>query len=899
MLTSDEEKKLLKLWQGKSEVTAQDKCIHQLFEKQVEKTPDRIAAITETEEISYTKLNESANRIAHYLMQKGIGIEDRVGVCLERSWQMIAAILGIQKAGATYVPLNAELPAERLKYMYRDSEIRFIITEQNLFEKLPDSNIESLIIDDGQNIIDKFETSNPVINLKPKNASYIIYTSGSTGEPKGVVVEHRSLVNFTLEVIDKLGLEMTDKMLQFAPLSFDASAIQIYPPILSGAAVVLNKKITEISNLELLDYCLEKKVTVLDVPSGYWHQWIDEIDALNLEIDENFRIFMTGGDRLSIEKLRQWARLAKTNALFLSSYGPTETTVSATVFITTRDEVLNDEIENSQIGKPLGNVQTYILDSKWFQPVPVGVGGELFIGGHGLARNYLNSPDLTAEKFIPDPFSAEDGARLYKTGDSVKSLLNGSLEFLGRYDQQVKIRGIRIEIGEIEAALRSHANIQEAVVIAENVNGNGEKKLVAYLKPQVESDLTVHSIREYLKELISENMIPTSFKIVNEFPLLSSGKVNRKEIPNIEQFNLGNQEDFALPKNPVEETVLEIWKDVLNVEKISVNESFFALGGHSLIATQLISRIKNIFEIDISVQNLFDNPTVSELASVIKKDLSDHKESSTPRLQKRQKPELIPLSLNQERLWFIDKMLGENSIFNLVGIVRLEGKLDVENLEKSIDSVVERHEILRTNFKEEKGFPHQVISEDKKINLESVDLSDTEISTDELIRQFVSRETETPFDLKNDVLLRGKLLNFGDEKFALILTIHHIVCDGWSMGILIREITNNYQSLSAEKKSNLSLLPVQYADYALWQRELSENSEFEKNLEYWRGKLENMPPFLEITPDFVRPVEQTYKGSQETLELSAKLTSVGEKNRPRRRRNFIYDASRGVQNIDS
>ncbi|MBD3557662.1 amino acid adenylation domain-containing protein [Planktothrix sp. FACHB-1355] len=877
LISNAEEKQLTG---GESEtirLSDEEHFLHKIFEKQVESRPRNIAVATENEEISFAELNGFANRLAHFLIARGVVAETRVGICLNRCWQMIGAMLAVLKAGGVYVPLNPDTPFERLKFMVEDSKLAAIVTERELLGSLPAEGLHQFVVGRDERLLEKQSAANPNVEVEPENEAYIIYTSGSTGNPKGVIAEHKGIANFTLDIIRKLGLHENHRMLQFAPLSFDASAIQIYPPLLAGGGVVLNRKVTELSNLEILEYCLEKRVSVIDFPAGYWHQWLDEIETRGLKIDSGIKIFLTGGDRLSVEKLRQWARLAESNALFLSSYGPTETTVSATVFITTRDRILENNIGNSQIGQPLTNVQVFVIDPRWLQPVPVGVGGELYISGYGLARNYLNSSDLTAEKFLPNPFSGQAGSRMYKTGDSVKYLPDGGLEFLGRSDQQVKIRGLRVEIGEIERELKKHTEIQEAVVLALEEE-SGEKKLAGFIKTAKDVEILPQELRNHLKKHLPEYMIPTAFFKVSQFPLLASGKIDRQRLRAEKHAKLVAFESFLPARNPVEQTVAEVWKEVLEQENIGINQDFFELGGHSLIATQLISRIRTIFRLEIPLQSLFQNATVAEFSAFLQKELARNEASAVPKLARAVRPAKIPLSFSQERLLFIDRMLDKNSIFNLTGILKIEGNPDFELLEQSINAVIDRHEALRTSFAEDEGQSIQIIHPTRPIRLKNVNFTETgDAGIDGIVGENVNREINTPFDLEKDALIRARLLSFGGELHYLLITIHHIVCDGWSMGILTREIANFYRHLRGGKAVELPNLPIQYADYALWQRNWLEGSDFEGELQYWTKRLQNLPPALEIPTDFDRPPVQTYAGAQERVELSLEMTAALKK----------------------
>jgi amino acid adenylation domain-containing protein/non-ribosomal peptide synthase protein (TIGR01720 family) len=874
MVSDFEENQLTSFQTNRFSLTDDENFLHKIFERKALQTPQNIAIVSETEEISFEKLNRFANQLADFLIENGITLEKCVGICLARRWQMIGAMLAVLKSGGVYIPLNPETPFERLKFMVDDASISAVITEKEFIELLPIKNLTTFVVDLDQEKLASKKSENPDVKISPDNAAYIIYTSGSTGNPKGVVALHQGIANFTLDIIKKLGLNETHRMLEFAPLSFDASAIQIYPPLLAGGAVVLNKKVTELSNPEILNYCIEKKVSVIDFPSGYFHQWLDEIEIKGIKIPSQIKIFLTGGDRLSVIKLKQWARLAQAKALFLSSYGPTETTVSATVFITTRDEILRTAIENSQMGNALSNVQVYVIDPNWFQLSPLGVGGELYISGSGLARNYLNSADLTAEKFIPNPFSTIKGSRMYKTGDIVKYLPNGSLEFFGRNDHQVKIRGLRIEIGEIERELKKHNEINEAVVLAIDTE-NGEKTLSGFIKTVGNADISLLSLRNHLKQFLPDYMIPASFYRVEQFPLLSSGKIDRQKLLITENYaKLGNFEEFLSPRNPIEQTVSEIWKSVLNQEIISLNQNFFELGGHSLIATQLISRIRNVFQIEIPLRSLFQNPTIAEFSLFLQNNLLKNNAKQLPLIGKETRPEKIPLSFSQERLWFIERLLNENSIFNLTGILKIEGEINLPVLQQSLNTIIRRHEVLRTSFIEEVGKPLQFIHPERLIEVKVTKITESSNKKiDDIVKEKVSDEINTPFNIAKDVLIRSEFLDFGNNLQFLLLTVHHIVSDGWSMGIFAREIARIYMNLTGGKPIELPELTFQYADYALWQRNWLLSSGYNDELEYWTENLENLPPSPEIPTDFDRPIVQTYAGSQEQIEFSLELSN--------------------------
>lgn len=872
LLSQDEQRQLLVDWVGSSAAYPAEKCLHQLFEEQAARTPAQLAVISETEQLTYEELNQRANRLAHLLIASGVGPETRVGVCLERSPLMLVALLGTLKAGGAYVPLDPAYPAERLAYMLADSDIRVLVTQRLFAAALPVRAQTSLVLmDNDESGREDQPADNPACRAVPDNLAYVIYTSGSTGNPKGAAVRHQGVVNYTTAMIKCLGLHAGHRFLQFASLSFDASVVQIYPTLLSGATLVTHRAPAQIPNLDLLKYCEEQGVTILDLPAGFWHQWVDEVLLHKRKLNEQFEVYMTGGDKTSPETLRNWAALAQVNAMFLSSYGPTEATVGTTVFITTRDEVLSGEVSNVTMGWPLENTRVYVLDPQMWRPVPAGVPGELFIGGAGVTRNYLNALEWTAEKFVPDPFGGRPGERLYRTGDLVRFLPGGELEFLGRIDQQVKIRGARIELGEIEAALKEHPAIKECVVLV-GFSESGEKYLVGYLTLNPEQSLPPASLRQFLKGRLAEHMMPSAFLTLTEMPLTPNGKIDKKRLQELAPADLAQMNDYVAPRTALEDTLAAIWRDVIKVERVGAHDNFFALGGHSLIATQLISRVRDVFRVEVPLPALFEQPTVAELSTVIQDALRMGVTQTVPPLQREPRPANLPLSFAQERLWFIEQLEGGTPIFNLIGVVNLTGQLDVLALTRSLNEVVKRHESLRTKFDAIDGVPVQSVLSERAISLpvESLNAA-TSNERSAGVQQVIQAEAAQPFDLTNEPLLRARLLQFDNSHHTLILTMHHIITDGWSIGVFIREVVTQYRALISGHPATITPLPVQYADYALWQRKWLVGQTLADELSYWRTQLTGAPPVLELPPDFPRPPRQTYGGAQEIVELEPQL----------------------------
>jgi len=598
-------------------------CIHSLFERQARLTPTATALLFEDQELSYQELNQRANQLAHALIARGIGPEDLVGLAMERSLELVVGLFGILKAGAAYLPLDPDYPRERLALMLQEGRVSLLLTQPHLQKQVPDYQGPVLCLDASWQERATESRENPPVRSGPGNAVYVIFTSGSTGQPKGIVVQQASLVNHALAMVDATGLAPGQRFLQFASISFDASAVQIYPTLISGATLVLHRNPTALSTYELWQVCEARRVTVLDIPLAYWQQWIGDMAAEQIAIQPPLQVFLTGGELPNIETVRLWARITRQPAAFISSYGPTETTITAAIFVTPNNEEELARRTVTPLGHPLANVSLYLLDA-WMYPVPIGAIGEVYIGGAGLARGYLGNPALTAERFVPDPLGPEPGARLYRTGDLARYLPDSTLEFQGRRDHQVKIRGFRIEPGEIEALLNGHRAVQRAVVQARK-DARGELILVAALIPAAQtSEIPLEELyqelipvlRRFLKERLPAYMLPAAFVLLKEFPLTRSGKVDLQAIP-MPDASSGVHNAVA-PRTVVEELLLTVWMDLLGKTQIGIHDSFFDLGGHSLLATQLISRVRRLFKLDLPLHRLFEAPTVAEFAEVLR-----------------------------------------------------------------------------------------------------------------------------------------------------------------------------------------------------------------------------------------------------------------------------------------
>ncbi|RAM48827.1 MAG: hypothetical protein C6Y22_25745 [Hapalosiphonaceae cyanobacterium JJU2] len=590
------------------------KCIHQLFEAQVERTPNAGAIEFEDSRLTYQELNCRANQLAHYLQSLNVGPDVIVGICMERSIELIVALLGVLKAGGAYLPLDPAYPKERLALMLSDSGVSLLLTQEKLLTELPENQAHTICVDTNS-IISQESDENPVCIAKPTNLAYVIYTSGSTGKPKGVMIQHQSLVNFTEAAIAEYELSVRDRVLQFASISFDTAVEEIYPCLMCGATLVLrtNEIVSSIS--AFLKKCRTWMITVLDLPTAYWHQMVSELATANLTLPESLRLVIIGGEAALSKRVEMWKKYVGDYPQLMNTYGPTETTVVATIYTLLSSASLDQELQELPIGRTLRNIQTYILDRD-LQPVAVGASGELHIGGICLARGYLNRPDLTEKKFIPNPFSNEPGDRLYKTGDLVRYLPDGNIEFLGRLDNQVKIRGFRVDPGEIETVLLQDSAILDAIVLAREDNPDN-KHLVAYVVLIQGKTLSLSELNSFLKEKLPSYMIPSAFVTLEQFPLTSNGKVDRQALLRLDTTQREIKQNIIPPRTPTEEILANIWTDILGLKKVSIDDDFFALGGHSLLIAQLTARIRDVFFIELPVSCIFKSPTLFEIAEAI------------------------------------------------------------------------------------------------------------------------------------------------------------------------------------------------------------------------------------------------------------------------------------------
>jgi len=610
LLREDERRTLLVDWNATQVSYSQDGCLHQCIEAQVERTPDAIALLCEHEQLTYRELNTRANQLAHHLQQLGVGPEVMVGVCLERSLEMIVGLLAIFKAGGVYVPLDPDYPRERLAFLLADSHMQVLLTQRRLLSRLPAQQARLVCLDSDWQAISQQSETNPNSKVQADQSAYVIYTSGSTGQPKGVLITQQAIAAHCWSIAQQYDLRSHDRVLQFSNITFDASLEQILPTLLVGARLVVRGQ--EIwSPAVLLRHIKQQGLTVINLPPAYWQQalreWVKRPEQLQ---GHQLKLVIVGGDRLLPEMVQGWRQTPLRSARLLNAYGPTETTITATFYELPR----GDEHEpNVPIGRPVPPRTIYILDRAG-HPVPVGVSGEIHIGGPLLARGYLSRPELTAERFVADPFSSEPGARLYKTGDLARYRPDGTIEYMGRMDQQIKLRGFRIELGEIEEVLTRHPQVRDAVVLARE---DGEKFLVAYIVAVGKESLSSQELRHYLQEKLPAYMVPTAIMQLESLPLLSSGKVDRRALPAPEAVKRKEEETFVAPKLLIHQQLVQMWEELLEVRPIGIKDNFFYLGGHSLLAARLVDHIEHTFGKRIALSTLFSGPTIERLAEAL------------------------------------------------------------------------------------------------------------------------------------------------------------------------------------------------------------------------------------------------------------------------------------------
>ncbi len=861
ILSEVDKKELLKWEKSDIEPVLSGKTVHQRFTEIAVEHADEIAVQDMNSKYTYRELDQFSNRIANFLISRGVQNEDRVAICMPKTVDLIACLLAILKSGGCYVPLDPNLPLDRISFNITDSEIKALITIADLEEKFQDYDGEIVFIDKIGNDLINFPFSFPDPVISASNAAYMIYTSGSTGVPKGVVVEHASLLNHITTCIDLFGIMPGTKVLSIISFSFDAAGEEIYPALLGGGKLVLAPNEIEIIGKSILEICERYEINNLILPAAVWHRVVDDISTQNLKIPGSIQFLLVGGEAPSLERLEKWKSITKPNSVFINGYGPTEATIASAMYII--DDVSGAQFEYDQIpiGKPLPGVHLTVRDNLG-RRMPVGVPGELFIGGIGLARGYHAREDLTRTKFILE----KDGNRYYRSGDKVVWMPDGNLYFLGRIDDQIKWRGYRIEPGEIEAVIKKWQGVSNAVVVLREDNP-GDKRLVAYIIGENGSIDQIDELRKFMLDQLPEYMMPSFFVNIETLPLTTSGKVDFRSLP--EPVSEGLERKFDPARNTRDEILLGLFADVLQLEKVGIHEDFFLLGGHSLLATQLVSRIRATFNVDFPMRSLFDLRTTAKVSDEISKLLSSEGQPQSKLIENVSRAGPIPVSYSQQRLWFIDQLEPGNLFYNIPMVVEIKGELQSELIKKVFYEIVNRHEVLRTSYRNEKGTPVQIVHQKYDIDIAFYDVSaESGIERQRSAQRYIEREVRKAFNLSEPPLLRAAIVKVERQNHIVVLVVHHIAADGWSMNILLREITVIYQALKEGVEHGLHQLPVQYGDYSVWQRGWLDSSALQDQLSYWKKKLNGAPPLLDLPTDKPRPPVKTSNGSKISFSLN-------------------------------
>ncbi len=874
MLGQEERDRVVYEWNDTERAYPGEQCVHELFEKQVGKTPEAVAVVFGEEELSYGELNRRANQLAHYLRELGVKPEERVAICVERSLEMVVGLLGVMKAGGAYVPMDVAYPIERLRFMLEDSQAGILITNRSMERRLAEARGSRVWAEEMGEMVERYADADVVGSVASANLAHIIYTSGSSGRPKAVAGVHAAVVNRLQAEHEIAPWGKEDICCQKTPLGFVDAVAEIWGPLLQGRRLVVASEEEASNPEELLELIRKQEITrLVSVPALARAMMENPRSERALK---GLRQWTLSGEALSSDLLRQLQGRLPQCRLF-NLYGSSEVAADATWYA--REEVVVVvERDTVPIGRPIANMQVYVLDS-YLEPVPVGVVGELYVGGEGVARGYLRQSDLTAERFVANEYGRE-GSRLYRTGDRGRYLCDGNLKFIGRVDAQVKVRGYRIELGEIEARLREREGVREAVVVAREEEG-GEKRLVAYYTRA--AAVGAEQLREHLAASLPEYMVPAAYVGMERMPLTANGKLDRKALPAPEGDAYVVRE-YEEPEGEMEESLAGIWAEVLHVERVGRQDNFFELGGHSLLAVRVIARVREALKVEVGIRDLFAHSVLRDFAS----GLAVAAPAELPPINRANRGKRIPLSLAQQRLWFLAQMEGVREAYHIRTGLYLKGKLNRAALRWALDRIVERHEALRTTFAFVDGEPVQQIApaEESRFHLTELDLRH-HTDTKEELKRVATEESGVAFNLEAGPLIRGQLIRQSEVEYVLQLTMHHIISDGWSMGLLVNELSALYGAYVKHEADPLPDLKLQYADYAIWQRTWMEGDVLRKQAEYWEKTLTGAPEVLQLPTDHVRPEQQSYSGTVANLALDEELTE-GLRGLSRKHRTTLY-----------
>ena len=831
LITSAESEQLLYEWNDVTEIPATP-AVHESFALHAAENPTQTAVICGDEQLTYNELDARSNQLARYLRARGVGPNAIVGLCVGRSIEMLIGLLGILKAGAAYLPLDPLYPQKRIAFMVQDTAASLLLTTKKDSTTLPPNAGNVILLDEDWPLIARESDATFAAESDASSLAYVIFTSGSTGVPKGTAISHESLAHYISAITDELNISERDRILQFSSLSFDVSNEEIFSCLTRGATLVLRDDDMPGSTAALLRTCREQRLTVLNLPTAYWHQLAATLTSSAWDSAETVRLVIIGGEKLQPERLAQWQSVVGQNVRLVDVYGPTETTIGATMCDLTNVNGDRNASRKISIGRPLRHAQAYVFDER-LQPAPIGVAGQLHIGGLGLSQGYLNRPELTAERFIPHPFSNVPGARLYQTGDLARFLPDGSIEFLGRLDEQVKVRGFRIELGEIERALLGHEHVRDAVV---SLNGaQNEKKLIAYVVADDREALTAHDLRDHLKSRLPAYMLPSAFIFLASLPLGPSGKVDHRALPVPDQSRPELMNVFVAPRTELEQLLAGVWADVLKVQRVGLHDNFFELGGDSILTIQIMARAQQL-GLNLSARQMFKYPTVAELALVAGASQGEKAE---------QGPVFGEVPLTPIQRWFFAQDFAVNDHWNMAVLLGVRARLEPHLLEEALALLIAHHDALRMRFTRESEGWRQFVPEhvSERPQLRLVDLSGLAEAEQLAAIEAVARETQSQLNLSAGPLLKAVLFQCGqDQPSRLLLVIHHLVVDGVSWAILLEDLTRLYTQL---KQANPVTLPLKTTSFKSWAEHLEQQAPAPAALHYWtnlaKRELKHLP----------------------------------------------------------
>lgn len=819
--------------------------LHGLIEAAVDQYPNNVAVIAGDEQMTYAAMDARANQLAHYLIAQGIGAEDLVPIMMERSLEMVVAINGVLKAGAAYLPLDPEHPLERVEYIIDEAGAKLVLNQQRFAQNLP-KQVAHLSLDTADEFLSGYSNLRPRVAIKPDQLAYVIYTSGSTGKPKGVMNEHQAVCNHMRWMQETYRLTPQDKVVQKTPYTFDVSLWELFLPLMCGSQLIMAKPGGHKETAYLIELVNQHQITHIHFVPSMLYLFLQEADDQKCP---SIKRVLASGEAVAKDLEQRFAKSFPDVELW-NLYGPTEAAIHVTYWLCAQ----GDAASSVPIGYPLSNTRLYVVDNN-LKLQPPGVPGELLLAGVQVARGYVNRPDLTQERFIADPFVSDIKARVYRTGDLVRMRDDGVIEYIGRNDFQVKLRGQRIELGEIELVLSQFPGVIQTVVLAREDRKN-DQRLVAYLMTKDGKSPENQALRDHLRAYLPDYMVPAHFVTLNAFPLTSSGKVDRKALP-APVLGEVDENTLALPENPIEEQLVQIWKDILGLEKVGVTNDFFELGGHSLLGTQMFARVKNIFSINIGLRKLFEAPTIRQLAAII--DAETRSGNTQAKIVPRAANEKPIASTQQQRVWYLEQIEPDSFAYNLPASFRLRGKLNIDALQRAFETIEQRHEILRAGFRTDAGKLVLDLRSSLELNLQPQPLSQYGVDNLEELKHVLRHEAAKPFDTAKGPLFTARLIQLGQDDHVIFLLIHHLVFDGWSFDIFLKEICSLYNAYAQGLPNPLPALPVQYPDYALWQKGWLESDAVKKQLAYWTQQLGGELPVLEMPLDKERPAHQAHR----------------------------------------